>query len=173
MLKKIFIKIKELNPFKKKINHYPTNRIHEMDVLLCAKFQLDFYQDELSFLFDFNNNLDFWSNVVTAMCFAESDYNANHLYMEPAPLKYYSCGLMQLSHVDMKNHPDIKVDITGDLIFVPANNIAFGLFILNKQMKKYGAITMNKSFYWSVLNTSKSGYKKYKFKFDELQGWNK
>lgn len=84
-----------------------------------------------------------------ALIYCESNYNVNSTYMEPAPLYYESCGLLQLSHNDMKYYN--FCDISGDLIYNPYNNIMFGLGIMNKLISKKGTPIFNSGNYWSVL----------------------
>ena len=85
-------------------------------------------------LLTYNNSVDYWVNFITAICFAESNYDRFTKYMEPAPLNYYSIGLMQLSYVDQKYHT--HCDIQGDKIFEVHNNLYCGIGILNKLVGK-------------------------------------
>lgn len=170
-LKRIINKIKGIKstPVIKK----PTNFKDQMDVMLVVRMKLQHFEYEFPHLYSFNNSIDYWTNFVTAMAFAESNYNTNCIFMEPAPLFYESLGLLQLSHEDIKNYKTSGFDISGEKIFIPENNIGFGLFVLDQMVRLHGNPISNKSHYWSCLNTTKAGYKNFKKKFDELQGWNK
>lgn len=178
MWKKIKNLIKKLIPSKNTSNSStnttkPKEIKNELEIMAVLRVLLHELNGNYPNLYQWNKSIDYWTNFVTAMAFAESAYNANSVYMEPAPLFYTSNGLLQLSHVDMKNYKECNIDLTGDLIFKIENNLAFGLFILDVMVRKFGNPVSNTSHYWSVLNKTKAGYPRFIKKFNELQGWNK
>ena len=101
---------------------------------------------------------------IKAIVKAESDYNPNSVYKEPAPLNNLSIGLMQLSLTDQKNW---KLDCgwkTEEDLKNGASNISCGIKLLSKLCAKYPKedILTCGGKYWSTLRPSRSGYKRFK-----------
>jgi hypothetical protein len=119
-------------------------------------------------LFLYNSDKEYWVNFITAMCYVESGYNRNLIYMEPAPLYYESIGLLQLSYVD-ENHYTF-CDLTGEKIFDISNNLYCGVGILNILVGKFGTPIFNNGHYWSVLQPKRPQHAKFLAKFKQLQG---
>ena len=145
-----------------------SDRVKEIEIQkILTKYLID---GDYPHLFKYKNDIKYWMDLVTAVIFAESNYNRFEYYMEPAPLNYPSLGLLQLSYVDQKQYT--FCDIQGDKIFLADNNIHCGLGILNILVGKYGNPISNKSRYWSVLNNTKKRHKTFLAKFNELQRMN-
>jgi hypothetical protein len=131
------------------------------------------------------NKLNFWSQLIAAMAKYESGFNPVSRYTESTmgtdPVtgkQIVSEGLLQLSYQDERNYSGVlpagvcdfnyakdKLLSSTDIrrtILDPKTNLTCGVFILGRQVTRYGKIGITSGAYWSVLRPSGSTLAKIK-----------
>jgi hypothetical protein len=116
------------------------------------------------------DRLNFWAEFISAVSKFESSWKATTRYTETTmgtdPVtgsQVVSEGLLQLSYQDVEWATFCEFDWANDNKLYPAltdarrsildpyKNLSCGLQILNRQVKKKGAIALSSGVYWSVL----------------------
>lgn len=156
---KLFKKL--ISIFKKPKPVKPSPTVNMMQNEVVANVSMILHDDwvTLTGLYRINPSFDYWVSFITALCFVESGYNPNCVFMEPAPLFYESVGLLQLSNEDFKTYGYPKIDLKD-----PYQNLKFGIYILNKMAKKHGHVIFEGTGqYWSTLRPHKNKKQHEKF----------
>jgi hypothetical protein len=109
--------------------------------LLCPDFES----------FDNRNKKIFWIIFIAALARYESNFDTACKFMEPAPLNYYSEGLLQLSYQDKKGYPNAPIDKSLQNITNAKVNLESGVLILGKSILREKTLFFAKKTYWSVL----------------------
>lgn len=97
--------------------------------------------------------VEMWAELISGMALYESSWNPKTRFMEPAPLHYYSEGLLQLSYEDLQwaKYCKFKKGDPAKSILDPILNLDCGIRILANQIKNKGLVMMSSGVYWSTL----------------------
>jgi len=109
-----------------------------------------------------------WAGLFDAMAMAESSHNPNNTYLESfGPT---STGMLQISEASARGHYNMcrksgRADCscggaTTSQLKDASFNLACGVTIMENQMATGRGIFGNRSYYWSVLNTTQNGFPK-------------
>jgi hypothetical protein len=109
-----------------------------------------------------------WSGIFDSMAMAESAHNPNTTFRESfGPL---STGMLQISEASARDHAGVcarsqRADCscggaTTAKLKDPKFNLACGVTIMENQMATGRGLFGNRSYYWSVLNTTQNGFPK-------------
>jgi hypothetical protein len=115
-----------------------------------------------------DDKIRMWSGIFDAMAMAESAHKPNTTFRESfGPL---STGMLQISEVSARGHHSVCrrarraqcgcAEASTDLLKGPQFNLACGVTIMENQMSTGRGLFGNRSYYWSVLNTTQNGFPK-------------
>jgi len=103
----------------------------------------------------------FWALFMGSVAWPESAWDPKTMYMEPAPLYYYSIGLLQLSYQKDEGHGEECQFPSQEAVKDPLRNLRCGLKIMENQVRNRKKLfTPDEFYYWSVLKSKTSEVKK-------------
>lgn len=114
-----------------------------------------------------SEKINVWGQLIASMAYFESGFKLSARYVEPmsevdpvTKLPVVSEGLLQLGYSDVlyhgcefdwSNDSKLSPEDINKTIFDPYLNLSCGIKILTKQIKKHGAICINRGAYWAVI----------------------
>jgi hypothetical protein len=98
----------------------------------------------------------FWALLFASIARLESGFDPERTFMEPAPLRTLSVGLLQLSYGDEERHRGCPLDPMQANITDPDVNLRCGVVILSNQLKARSTLFPRRYYYWSVLTRKRA-----------------
>lgn len=98
----------------------------------------------------------FWALLFASIARLESGFDPESTYLEPAPLRTLSVGLLQLSYGDEDRHRGCPLDAMQANITDPGVNLRCGVVILRNQLAARSTLFPRRYYYWSVLTRKRA-----------------
>ena len=163
------------NPERREWSVYLFSEIQKNFYILDKASDMDYFCANYNSLPEYKK-VNVWGQLFAAMTYYESGFKPNVRYVEPmsdldpvTKQPIVSEGLLQLGYSDNLYHgcrfdweSDSKLDPTDPKksIFNPYKNLECGVKIMSDQIKKHGAVAINRGAYWAVI---KVGHRNEKF----------
>lgn len=98
----------------------------------------------------------FWALLFASIARLESGFDPESTFMEPAPLRTLSVGLLQLSYGDESRHRGCPLDPMQANITDPGVNLRCGVVIMRNQLAARSTLFPKRYYYWSVLTRKRA-----------------